>query len=94
MLASTYLRTLSPSHAIKGRISEEEWTETRQSVKHLQIFEYEVYEHVDKENRIAGCKIEKCRFIGYIKNRKEYKFLSWGSSLGPIIYPCNASIFG
>jgi hypothetical protein len=68
-----YLVNRSPLLMLNEKTPQEVWTSEKPSLTHINVFGYESYVHVSKENRSKlDKKDEKCIFIGYEDGLKGY----------------------
>lgn len=69
-----YLINKSPTSALVDKMSMEAWSGHTPSLRHLIVFGFEEYAHVQKEKRTKlENKAMKCIFIGYNYDVKGYK---------------------
>jgi hypothetical protein len=73
VLCSTYILNMSPIKSVKNQVTRESWSGKNSSVSHLRIFGCVDYAHVPAEMRRKLDEInEKCVFVGYSEESKEY----------------------
>ena len=71
---SVYLLNKSPTVTVQDKIPEEAWSGTKTSVSHLRILCSVAFAHKpDELRRKLDKKSERCIFIGYSEQHKEYK---------------------
>ena len=70
---SIYVLNRSPTKSVKNNVPQEAWTCMSCSVAHFRVFGCVEYAHDPKELRKLDDISEKCIFLGYNDQSKEYK---------------------
>jgi len=70
---SIYVLNRSPTKSVKNKVPQEAWTCMSCSVAHFRVFGCVEYAHDPKELRKLDDISEKCIFLGYNDQSKEYK---------------------
>ena len=69
-----YIMNRCPTKSVKNKVPQEAWTCMNHSVSHLKVFCCVAYAHVpDELRRKLDKKGQKCIFVGYSEDTKEYK---------------------
>ena len=70
---SNYIVNRTPTKVPKNITPKEEWSSIKPDVSHFCVFGSEAWAHIlDEKHKALETKSEKCIFVGYSKDVKEY----------------------
>eukprot|EP00253_Pinus_taeda_P029848 PITA_29848 len=71
---AAYILNRCPTKAVMNKVPEEAWSGRKQGVTHMRVFGCVAYAHIlDQLTRKLDSKGEKCIFIGYSEESKDYR---------------------
>jgi len=77
LLTATYLKNISPTKAVKGKVPFEAWTKEKPDISNLRIFGCQAYKHVPKTDcKKLGDRGKPCIFVGYCEHQKGYRLIN------------------
>jgi hypothetical protein len=74
VVCSVYIMNKIPTRSVKNQVPHESWSGKNNNVSHLRIFGCVAYAHVPQQmRRKLDERSEKCVFVGYSEDSKEYR---------------------